>query len=123
MVKKYFQNHVRWNSEHSENGELYHFVVLGEKGYRDSRLNKIYENLNDVGGGIIEVRSPSEKITKNGRRYVFTSLESRTSPKFLGLEDIEPDKERRIKDDRLKEKHSKGYSVEDYVSDTYNSRS
>lgn len=115
------ENHVRWNYEIPEdrNAVLYHFVVLGDRDYRNSKLNEIFENLRDY-GGIELVRSSSENISKAGRRYSFRSLETNVRPDVLNWDKIETDNGRVIKDKKLREKHIKGYSIEDYVADTYN---
>lgn len=128
MLEKYFpkkvsrkENHIRWNYEIPEDREavLYHFVVLGDKDYRTSKLKKIFENFREF-GGVDLIRSSKENISNEGRRYSFRTLETNISPDVLDWNNIEPDKKRRIEDEKLREKHIKGYSIEDYVADTYN---
>ena len=127
MLENYFpkgisrkDNHIRWNYELSDERVLYHFVVLGDKDYRNLRLKEIFENLNQFGGGVEFTRSSSEGISNEGRRYVFTSVESRTSPNYINWQKIEPDNKRRIKDKYLREKLGGSSSIEEYVSRIYN---
>ena len=117
------ENHIRWNCEYSRDSEdklLYHFVVLGDKNYRNSKLNRIFEGLGEVQEGVEFIREPVEGTSKNKRKYVLTSVESRTSSSQLGWENIETDKKRIVRDEKLREKHMRGYSIEDYVADMYN---
>ncbi|HKL24428.1 MAG TPA: hypothetical protein VJ912_03775 [Candidatus Nanoarchaeia archaeon] len=127
MLEKYFpkgisrkDNHIRWNYEVLDEMVLYHFVFLGDKNYRDSRKKDIFENLNKFGGGIEFVRPFLEDNSNENRKYVFTSVKSRTSPDYINWQKIEPDKARRIKDKNLREKMGGSSSIEDYVSRIYN---
>ena len=117
------ENHLRWNYEIPQDREtvLYHFVVLGDRNYRDSRLKDIFGNLREYGG--LEITRPSfDSCSTEGRKYSFRSIETNICPDFLKIDKVEPDEKRRIRDENLRERHGRGSSIEDYVASIYNSK-
>jgi len=130
MLEKYIpknisrkENHIRWNYEIPQGREtvLYHFVVLGDRDYRNSRLNGIFENLREYGG--LEITRPFfDGFSTEGRKYSFRSIETNIRPDFLKIDKVEPDSARRIRDKDLRERQGGGSSIEDYVASIYNSK-
>ncbi len=79
--------HLRYNTEKSLDNDgfvRYHIVVVGDKN-RETPLNLIYQNIQRINTGIIEIRSVEGKVGDSRFRYLLRSFDTPVALREVNL--------------------------------------
>jgi hypothetical protein len=108
------ERHVRWNCESSGEEYLnlrYHFVIVDDR-FREVKLNQLMESLNKINSGIMKEKRGEGKVEGTKLRYLFYSLNARTSLEYLDWNGLKPKRDKDLVE------RKKG-NIEDYVANIY----
>lgn len=115
------ERHVIWNFERSpDNPDMarYHFVVVDDKGRRQTLL-QIQAQLQQAFGAIEIIREIERKVKGTKFRYLFQSFDANGAPRLIDFSTLRRPSRPVVMDTGLYERVSAGSSIEEYVAKKY----